>query len=346
MKKIVLLFVGGLGVLAVSAQSKEDLPYMQKSFPRASVKAIDAETSGGNIAVYGSASGDARVEVYVWPDNGRDRDMSKDELQKKLEQEYDLNVSLDGDKLVVSAKQKHDWSNNWHRGVTVSFRIYTPEAVSSHVRTSGGNIVMKDLSGSENFKTSGGNLEIDHLVGTIYGRTSGGNVSVKDSHDDIDLSTSGGNMEADHCEGKIQLGTSGGNVELRTVKGTIRATTSGGQVGGNQITGELVTHTSGGNIDLRDVAATLSASTSGGNIHVNFLSTKSVDLSNSSGNITLELPQGQGMDLRISGERVHSTAMSNFKGSVDENHISGTLNGGGIPVKVDGNGGDVHVSFK
>lgn len=346
MKKIVLLFMGGLGVLAVGAQSREDVPYMQKSFPRASVKAIEAETSGGNIAVFGSATGDARVEVYVWPDNGRDRDMSKDELQKKLEQEYDLNVSLDGDKIVASAKQKHGWSNNWNRGVTVSFRIYTPEAVSSHVRTSGGNIVMKDLSGSENFKTSGGNLDVEHLVGTIYGRTSGGNVSVKDSHDDIDLSTSGGNMDADHCEGKIQLETSGGNVQLRTVKGTIRATTSGGQVGGNQIVGELVTHTSGGNIDLRDVAASLSASTSGGNIHVNFLSTKSVDLSNSSGNITVELPQGQGMDLRISGERVHSTAMNNFKGSVDDNHIDGTLNGGGIPVKVDGNGGEVHVSFR
>ncbi len=346
MKKIALLLMSGLGAFAAIAQSPETQPYLQKTFPRASVKAIEAETSGGNIDVYGQASGDARVEVYVWADNGRNRDISKDELQKRLEDQYDLNVSIDGDKIVASAKQKRGWDNGWKKGVSVSFKIYTPEAVSSHVRTSGGNIVMKDLKGSEDFRTSGGNLNVDHLSGTIRGRTSGGNVDVNDSQDEIDLGTSGGNMVAQRCEGRIQLSTSGGNVELRSVKGNIRATTSGGQVDGGQITGELDAHTSGGNIDLRDLAATLSASTSGGNIHVNFLSTKSVDLSNSSGSITLELPQGQGMDLRITGERVHSTAMSNFKGDVDERHIDGTLNGGGIPVKVDGNGGDVHVSFK
>ncbi len=167
--------MGGLGVLAAGAQSREDVPYMQKSFPVRRSKRSMRRTSGGNIAVYGSASGDARVEVYVWPDNGRDRDVSKDELQKRLEAEYDLNVSLDGDKLVASARQKRGWSNNWRRGVSISFRIYTPEAVSSHVRTSGGNIVMKDLSGSENFKTSGGNLDIDNLVGgrSMAGRVAG-----------------------------------------------------------------------------------------------------------------------------------------------------------------------------
>jgi hypothetical protein len=52
------------------------------------------------------------------------------------------------------------------------------------------------------------------------------------------------------------------------------------------------------------------------------------------------------MDLRISGERVHSTTMNNFRGNVDEHHIDGSLNGGGIPVRVDGNGGEVHLSFK
>ena len=71
-----------------------------------------------------------------------------------------------------------------------------------------------------------------------------------------------------------------------------------------------------------------------------------MDLSNSSGDISLSLPQGQGMDLRISGERVHTTTLDNFKGRVDEHHIDGTLNGGGIPVRVDGNSGEVHLSFK
>jgi DUF4097 and DUF4098 domain-containing protein YvlB len=405
MKKFVLLFMGGLAAFACRAQWDGDHhrePFIVKTFPRDAIKELQAETSGGNIAVFGAGTGDAKVEVYVQSNNnnGWNDGITKEEIQKRLDEQYDLEVGMEGGKLVATAHQKHNLNNNWRRGLSISFRVYVPEAVNSRVRTSGGNIELKALTGSEDFHTSGGNLDVAQLSGTIVGRTSGGNVTIKDSHDDIDLQTSGGNMEAERCEGKIRLetsggnvglrhvkgtikvgtsggqveggqitgelqahtsggnidfedvaasltaSTSGGNVGLRHVKGTIRVGTSGGQVEGGQITGELQAHTSGGNIDFEDVAASLTASTSGGNIHVNFLSTKAVDLENSSGDITLQLPQGQGMDLRISGERVHSTTMNNFSGKVDEHHIDGSLNGGGIPIHVDGNGGEVHLSFK
>ena len=345
MKKIVLLLMGGLGVIAVNAQSGKDA-FLTKTFPSAGIKQVQSETSGGNLAVYGQTSGDARVEMYIQGNNGWGMGVSKEEIQKRLDEQYDIVIAVQGDKLVATAHQKRNWDNNWRHGLSISFMIYTPTAVSSHVRTSGGNIEMKDLAGNEDFRTSGGNLEIDHLGGTIIGRTSGGNVTIRNSHDNIDLQTSGGNMDAMYCEGKIQLETSGGNVGLRGVKGSIRASTSGGEVEGNKITGDLDARTSGGNIDLDEVAANLNASTSGGNIRVHFLSTKSVDLTNSSGDISVSLPQGQGMDLRISGERVHSTVLNNFKGTFDEHHIDGTLNGGGIPVRVDGNSGEVHLSFR
>lgn len=346
MKKIALLFVCGVGFLAVRAQNDRDhQPFVQKTFPAAGIKELESETSGGNITVYGQSAGDVRVEMYVQGNNGWGLGMSKEEVQKRLDEQYDVTIGVQGDRLVATAHQKHNF-DNWHHGLSVSFRIYTPAAVSSHIRTSGGNIDLKDLAGHEDFHTSGGNLDIEHLTGTIVGRTSGGNVSIRNSHDDIDLKTSGGNMEALYCEGKIQMETSGGNVELRGVKGTIRASTSGGEVEGDKITGDLDAHTSGGNIDLDEVAASLSASTSGGNIRVHFLSTKSVNLSNSSGDISVSLPQGQGMDLRVSGERVHTTTLANFRGRLDEHHIDGALNGGGIPVRVDGNSGEVHLSFK
>ena len=345
MKKIALLMMCGVGFLAVSAQNDHDRqPFLQKTFPAAGIKELETETSGGNISVYGQTAGDARVEMYVQSNNGWGSGMSKEEAQKRLDEQYDVTIGVQGDKLVATAHQKHNF-DNWRHGLSISFRIYTPAAVSSHIRTSGGNIDLKDLSGHEDFRTSGGNLDMDHLTGTILGRTSGGNVEIRNSHDDIDLQTSGGNMNAMYCEGKIQLSTSGGNLELRGVKGTVRASTSGGEVEGDKITGDLDARTSGGNIDLDEVAASLTASTSGGNIRVHFLSTKSVNLTNSSGDISVSLPQGQGMDLRISAERVHSTALNNFKGTFDEHHIDGTLNGGGIPVRVDGNSGEVHLSF-
>ena len=345
MKKLCLLLTGGLVVLAAGAQSSDRQPFMTKTFPRAAVKALEVQTSGGNISVEGVASGDARVEVYISGD-GR-HEPPKEEIQKMLDEQYDLEIAMEGNKLVAVAKQRGSWQNSWRRGLSISFRVFTPEAVGSHIRTSGGNISMRNLSGPQDFRTSGGNLDIDHLTGAILGRTSGGNVSISDSHDDINLETSGGNMNATHCEGKIELETSGGNVSLHGVKGTIHARTSGGTVAGAQINGELQAHTSGGNIDLDDVSASLLASTSGGSIHVEFLSPgKYVDLSNSGGDISLQLPQGQGVDLRISADRIHTSTMGNFRGDLDEHHMTGTLNGGGVPVKVDGNGGSVHLSFK
>jgi len=328
MKKMYFLFALGLGALAAGAQSGR-APFLQKSFPRESIRQVETQTSGGNISVTGEASGEARVEVYISSNNGRNNDaLSKEEIQKRLDEEYDLNISLNGNKLTATARPKQR-NTNWRRGLNISFKIFVPQAASSFVLTSGGN------------------LDIDQLSGKVTGRTSGGNVAITDSKDDIDVSTSGGNIQAEHCEGTIRLVTSGGNLDLRALKGTVHATTSGGHVGGEAIAGELQTRTSGGNIDLRDLSCSLRASTSGGSIDVKIKTPgKYIDLENSSGNITLELPQGQGMDLKIRGERVHTGTMSNFHGDMDEKHISGSLNGGGIPVTVDGNSGNVRLSFR
>ncbi len=343
--KLFLLLACGLGGLGAGAQSGHT-PFLQKSFPRGAITQLAVETSGGNISVSGETTGDARVEVYISDNHGRWEELSKEETQKRLDEQYTLDISLNGNKLTATARPKKT-DMNWRRGLSISFRVFIPQTVSSYVRTSGGNVSMKDLSGTEDFRTSGGNLDIDHLGGKMTGRTSGGNISVMASKDDIDLTTSGGNIDAGHCEGTIHLSTSGGNLQLRALKGNIRATTSGGQVEGEAIAGELETHTSGGNIDLQDLSCSLRASTSGGGIDVKMKELgKYVDLENSSGNVHLELPQGQGLTLKIRGERVHAGTLSGFSGQMDEHHIDGSMAGGGIPITVDGNSGNVRLSFR
>ncbi|HEY6899946.1 MAG TPA: DUF4097 family beta strand repeat-containing protein, partial [Puia sp.] len=282
----------------------------------------------------------------VQPNYGRNGSLSKEEIDSRL-QDFDITVAVEGGVLKAIAKHRQRNNINWNKSLSISFRIVAPQSVSSSLRTSGGNIDIRNLSGTEDFRTSGGNIDIAQLSGKITGRTSGGNVNIVDSKDNIDLETSGGNMHAEHCDGTIRLATSGGNVHLRSIKGNVRATTSGGQVEGGDITGELQARTSGGNVNFDNLSGSLAASTSGGNIHINLNETgKYVDLSNSGGDITLTLPQGKGMDLNISGEQVHTSSMNNFKGDLDKHHVSGTLNGGGIPVKIDGGGGSVHVNFK
>src|ERR1700742_3546990 len=112
MKKFVLLLMGGLAAFAGRAQWDGDHhrePFMVKTFPRGGVKDLQTETSGGNIAVFGQATGDARVDMYVQTNNGHWDELSKDEIQKRLDEQYDVEVAMEGGKLVATAHQKHNF---------------------------------------------------------------------------------------------------------------------------------------------------------------------------------------------------------------------------------------------
>jgi DUF4097 and DUF4098 domain-containing protein YvlB len=346
-KRVALVMACGMQVLMATAQDSSETPYLVKTFSRDQIKQLKSETSGGNIHVYGQSTGDAKVEVYVHSNDGG-RYLSHDEAEKRMNGSVELTVAMNGGMLEALAKHKGNWDDdNWRHNVSVSFVIYVPEAISSDLETSGGNIHLSDLTGTENFTTSGGNLHLQNLAGKITGTTSGGNVTVTDSKNEIDLRTSGGNMHASNCEGTITMTTSGGNVHLTNMKGTIHANTSGGHIEGDGVDGELKTSTSGGNIHLDNLTCSLSASTSGGSIDVTIKKVgKYVELGNSGGNIHLTLPNGQGYNLAISGDKIHTDKLNNFSGTMDNHNLEGTLNGGGIPVRISGNSGHVTLSFE
>jgi len=326
MKKYLGILLFGSLVVSVKAQESSREPYMVKSLTAEAIQNVRVETTGGNISVAG-ADAEARIEVYVWPGNSRDRNLSKDEIKKRLEADYDLSISTDNHKLTAIAKPKHEF-RNWNSSLSISFKVFVPHNASTDLRTSGGNISLTALSGTQDFTTSGGNLNIDHLSGHVKGRTSGGNITLTDLQDNIKLSTSGGSLT------------------LHELKGTIRATTSGGNVHADEIEGELAAHTSGGNVDMTNLSCSLETSTSGGNIDVSIKTLgKYVKITNSGGHIDLQVPQSQGMDLNLSADKVDATALSGFKGDIKKDRIEGSLNGGGIPVTVRG-GSRINFTIK
>ncbi|HEX4852329.1 MAG TPA: hypothetical protein VFV08_16045, partial [Puia sp.] len=265
MKKFLFISMLGFASTVAFAQTSST-PYMTKSLSSDAIKEVEAKTQGGNISVSGGSGSDARIEVYVTP-NGKEGSLSKDEIKKRLDEDYEMNITASGGKLKAITKAKEK-SMNWKRWLNVSYKIYIPQNASTDLSTSGGNISLSNLNGTQDFRTSGGNLEVEKVTGRITGETSGGNIDVSDSKDNIDLHTSGGNVEASNCSGKIDLNTSGGSLTLRELNGTVTANTSGGSVNGKSVTGELNAHTSGGNVSLHDLSCSLDASTSGGNIHV------------------------------------------------------------------------------
>ena len=345
MKKylLIILLVACQGYIAFG-QDWNKTPYETKSLANDGIKAVYVKTSGGSISVSGESGEAPRVEVYVHGNNNAD--FTREEIKKRLDEDYELEVTVADHEVHAMARRKHEGFNwDWRRQLSISFKIYVPKQVSTRLETSGGSIHLDNLSGEENFGTSGGSLHIDRLTGTIKGETSGGSIEVSNSSDNINLETSGGSIHADNCNGKIRLETSGGSLHLSNLKGNINANTSGGSIQGNNIDGELITGTSGGSVNLSQLSCSLEASTSGGSMNVELLHLgKYVKLDVSGGQVNLRLPANQGMNLNLSANRINKPDVGSFNGEWDKDHVKGSLNGGGIPVNVDASG-HLEISF-
>ena len=240
MKKYLLfLLLIAAGSTAMAQFDAEKDPFMTKPLNNETIKDVFVQTSGGSISVTGVSLAEARIEVYIRGNNGRNgNDLSKEEIQKRLDERYELNVSVANNKLTATAKTK-ERNMDWKKGLSISFRIFVPKNISTDLSTSGGSIALKNLTGNLEFSTSGGSLHIDNVSGKTNGQTSGGSIHVENSKDDIELTTSGGSIKAENCDGNMRLITSGGSLSLNDLKGNIRASTSGGSVQGKNIEGEL-----------------------------------------------------------------------------------------------------------
>lgn len=347
MKSYLSLLLVGLS-LTVNAQIKAgQAPYLTKSLANEAIKNVEVKTSGGSIAVTGGNNADARVEVYV--NSNRERSgqtLTKEEIQKRLAEDYELTVTASNGKLIARAKPK-ERDMDWKRGLNISFRVFVPQKVSTELNTSGGDIQLANISGEQHFTTSGGDLQIDRVSGRTKGSTSGGSIHLKNSKDNMELTTSGGDIKANDCTGNMHLATSGGSLQLTNLNGLINASTSGGDVNGDNITGELSARTSGGDIDLRDLACSLETSTSGGNLEVAIKKAgKYIKLNNSGGDISLQLPKNISADLDLQADQVNVGKLDAFNGTIEKDEVRGKLNGGGVRISADAGSGNVSLSIR
>ena len=348
MKRLFLsLLITGISLTMYAQNVLDGDPYLTQSLANENISNVYVRTSGGSIRVSGvTNSSDAKIEMYVMPNNNI-TSISKDEIKKRLEENYIVDIKVSNGKLTATAKQKHDnW--NWKKSVSISFRVYIPKKVNTDLSTSGGSIHLNGLEGTQEFSTSGGSLHIEDITGKVDGTTSGGSIHVSDCKSDVELTTSGGSIEASNCVGNMKLQTSGGSLHFDKLDGKIDAGTSGGSIHAETIKGEFIVSTSGGSVHLDDMRCSLDASTSGGSIDAEITEVGSyVKLDNSAGNIDVTLPDGKGYNIDFRGDKIKTNHLNNFRGeTASEDRVKGTLNGGGIPVEINASSGKVNVTFK
>lgn len=137
---------------------------------------------------------------------------------------------------VTGRMQSLGWLAKWFEfdRRTVSYTIELPRDYATDIRTSGGSIVVRQLTAPTRDRTSGGSVSVDDVRGPIDVRTSGGSIRLERIDGSIRAVTSGGSVKAEVRTNRgVSLATSGGSIALllpADAKGSLNAHTSGGHV--------------------------------------------------------------------------------------------------------------------
>ena len=255
-------------------------------------------------------------------------------------------------------------------------------------KTMGGELILRNVRGEARLKTMGGEIEVTdaELDGSV--ETMGGEVTLRRVTGDLNGSSMGGavryievqrrdgrvggpkQIDMDDLDGvteeTVQISTMGGEIDVDEAPAGVAAHTMGGDIDIESAEQFAKVTTMGGDIEIRAIDGWVKATTMGGDVDVRVVgSGGDVELTSMSGNITLIVPPGFGMDLdleiaftRDSGRDMTYKIETDFdvKQSVtpewDYDHGSprryirakGPINGGGNKVKVRTINGDVKVT--
>lgn len=173
---------------------------------------LDLDTSGGDISVSGSLTGDVEGRT-----SGGDIEID----------------DVDG---VVAVKTAGGHIRGGNVGGNATFQTsggdIEVEQVLGQVelKTAGGDISVGEVGQSLKASTAGGDIELGRVGGDVKASTAGGDIEVAEVSGSAELSTAGGHIRLEGATGKVEASTAGGDLELRGIRGAIRGSTSGGDI--------------------------------------------------------------------------------------------------------------------
>jgi DUF4097 and DUF4098 domain-containing protein YvlB len=314
-----------LGSVAAVASTEEQI---NKRFAVQPGGTLTVDVRFGSIKV--TTSTDNEVAVDAWRKIGRKSEA--DEVAYLRDNPID--VSQEGANVTIRCRGNPVWRSSWslfRRGYKneARYTVTVPAKFNARLKTSGGEISVRDLAGDTWAKTSGGGLRFEHLHGAV------------------DASTSGGPIRLNDGEGTLKVHTSGGGIDVAGGSGSLEATTSGGGITVKDFNGPTHVNTSGGGLSLEHLVGEVEGWTSGGSIHAALAAPlgETTKLTTSGGGITVRLPENAAFDLdaSTSGGDVRSEFPVATVGKSRHGHLKGSVNGGGKTVVLRASGGSIRV---
>ena len=252
------------------------------------------------------------VELKTWDKNEVNVVVQRKGTESALEN-YKVSFESTTNKVTIkSENQKNFWS--FGRNLSITFTIFVPKQFYPDIKTSGGDISIKDLFSDSKLRTSGGDIVILNSTGNCEVKTSGGDLKISSNKGNINAITSGGDITFKNIIGNVNAKTSGGDIDLKEIEGFVEASTSGGDI----------------EVEILGENRGVSLSSSGGDIEISFTGEIKADL-----------------DCKTTGGEVSlNNNNAKFEGTIKSSSIVGKLNGGGPLIKAKTSGGDIEIKYK
>src|SRR5688572_5989351 len=160
------------------------------------------------------------------------------------------------------------------------------------------------------------------------------------------LYAASGSITLNNIKTNSKARTTGGDISLCQFAGEFQAESNGGSISLNEADGSLKLLSSGGSITLKKVGGDIDARSEGGSILADVRELgKYLTLETNAGSLQATIPGNRGVNVDLAGKLVRSEA-ENFSGTSAADKIVGTINGGGVPVKLHTLTGEAELRYK
>ncbi len=191
-------------------------------------------------------------------------------------------------------------------------------------------VVQVSGEASTNLKTVNGDIFLENIDGNHF------------------LQNYNGDLIARNINGEVRAMSSSGNLELEGIKGSTFAKTVAGDIFSFGNSGEIRVRSVSGNIFSERTTGTFISATTSGNIDADFLDVfDGIYAETVSGNITLDVPVGDGYEINSSGMRFDFTGIdqSLISELVQSSRSSSLVIGEGVhPVQLSTFSGTIKIS--
>ena len=280
---------------------------------------FDLET-GATITITGWSSESVKVSAKI---SGRHAD------------DVDLRVEeRNGGVFITSRLTESRKSQN----VTIKLEVRVPSICDVKIESMGGAVSIDGVEGTFSGQTMGGRLNLTNLRGELDLTTMGGEIQLTNSDVDGKVTTMGGKALVEDVFGDVKVTSMGGEITRRRVTRSdgssigeqVNIHTMGGSIdvsdaplgadvhtmGGDITIGSAADYvkaeTMGGDIRIKEVDGWVNATTMAGDIQVTVIGNHDVELASMSGDVTLVIPDGSNLDIKIELDYTKNSSR-NFK---------------------------------